>query len=155
MQSPIRMKKGFTLVEVIVVGVIAATLGAGLVSILVWTFNVSKDGRNMAHLQDQGNAVLEDYARHVRNSTSIEIADAGKKVRFLLGGIPSDSFVISGSSLYEHGAIYKVGGEPLILINSSSTFTVDTTFRAARLDIVLSRSAQKFTVSSGYFRCRN
>lgn len=155
MQHPVRMKKGFTLVEVVVASSIAAILGAGLLSMLVWMFQTSKEGRNMAHLQDQGNVILEDYARHVRNSTSMEIADAGKKIRFVLGGVPKDSLIISGNSMYEHGISYKVGGEPVLLVGSKSTFTVDVDSRAARLDIVLSRAAQTFAISSGFFRCRN
>lgn len=155
MQHPVRVKAGFTLVEVIVASTIAAILGAGLLSMLVWMFQTSKEGRNLAHLQDQGNVILEDYARHVRNSTSMEISDAGKKIRFLLGGVPRDSLIISGNAMYEHGISYAVGGEPILLVGSKSTFTVDADARAARLDIVLSRESQTFAISSGFFRCRN
>lgn len=149
------MKKGFTLVEVITASSIGAILGVGLLSMLVWTFQTSQDGRNLAHLQDQANVVLEDYARHVRNSTSLEIADAGKKIRFLLGGVAQDSFTISGNTLLEQTKPYRVGGEALNLLGANSFFSVDTDFRAARLDLVLQRDGQSFSVASGFFRCRN
>jgi hypothetical protein len=142
-------------VEVIVVGVIAAILGIAVTSVLSWSFKASANGKDLSHLQDQANVVLEDVARRVRNHTSVELGDNGKRLVLLKGTTRDDSLHISGGALYEGSGNYKVGGTNVLLIDTSSRFLVDSAGHASRINLVLKRDDETYKLISGYFRCRN
>lgn len=150
------LKRGFTLIEVIWVGLIAAVLGFGIVSMLTWMFRVSKEDQTRAHLQTQANIVLEEIARHVHISSTV--ASVGTSLLlFYVNGAPSGSMAFTQDTLMQDGLPFLVAGLPVLVVGDSSFFNADTASSGEFVNtrLVLRRDNARFTLHTGILRCRN
>lgn len=154
-------KGGFTLIEVIVVGLLAALLGVGLIQMLYWLFSGSRHEQQVAHLQAQANIVGEEIARHVHVSTTIATAADSSSLEFYTGGTLRHKLSISGDTLYERKnsvqVPFRVAGQPVLVKGDSSYFVADITgdfLLDMRLLIKRGDSAY-YSLRTGNLRCRN
>lgn len=155
MQSHIlKSRRGFTLTEVLIVGILAAVLGMGIISLLTWMFSGSRHDQKVSHLQTEANVVLESVGRRVRASSSVH-SPSNKHVDFYTGGAITGSLSIVGDTLKENGIAFIVSGTPILLDGAGSTIYADTTNETVDLELVLRRDDARFTLHTGNLRCRN
>ena len=150
----IHNKRGYTLIEVIVVSVIAAMLGFGVVNLLSWMMRDGNDVNQKAHLQSEASVILEDLGRRTRASTKVLVA-GGKMVSFLKGGVLTSSVGVVGGQLQENGIAYKVSGVPVLLNGAQSFFIADTLAKTLQVNMVLVRNNIDYTINTVVMRCRN
>jgi prepilin-type N-terminal cleavage/methylation domain-containing protein len=155
MQShSIKKKNGFTLVEVIVVGVLVAILGVGIISVLSWMMHDGKEANQKAHLQSEGSVIQEDLGRRTRESTKV-LVTGGKIVSFVKGGVTTSTFKILGGQIQDNGLTYMVSGTPVLLDESVSFFASDTVAKTLQVFLVLKHDSVRFNLSTNALRCRN
>lgn len=153
MQS-LALKKGFTLTEILVVGLLAALLGVGVVGLLRWVFGDSQEDQKRAHLQSKANIVLEEIGRRVHVSSQVS-TPASHQLDFVTGGVPSGSISFSGDTLKENGVPFIIGGSAVLLKSDSSYFQADSTGNFVTTQLVLRHDNARFILHTGILRCRN
>jgi len=147
-------KKGYTLIEVLIAGLLAALLGVGVISLLMWMFGASKVEQNRSHLQSEANIFLEELARKVHMGSQVE-TPTPQFLRIHTGGAPSDSFAISGNTVIYNGTTFMVSGIPMVIVGDSSTFVADTSGNFVNTTLLLQRGEANFKLHTGILRCRN
>lgn len=155
MQNPsLNTKRGFTLTEVLVVGLIATLLGVGIVHSLTWMFATSRTEEQTSHLQTEANIIIEDIARRVHVSTTIA-TPTSHLLQFYTGGSLTRTISISNDTLLENGQAFKVSGTPVLLDATQSFFAADSTGEFLNAQLHLRRQNAHFTLHTGTLRCRN
>ena len=152
--ASVKTKKAFTLIEVIVVSLIVALLGIGLVTVLVWMFGSSREDQQRAHLQTQANIVHEILSRNVHNSSHVS-SPTVSSIQLVTGGASSGTFSFSGDTLKQNNKVFAVAGRPVLVKSDSSFFNADSSQGFVNTRLVLRRDNVRYVLHTGVLRCRN
>jgi Tfp pilus assembly protein PilV len=155
MQShSLKHKRAFTLIEVVVVGSLAALLGVGLVGILQWFFGTSQEDLKRSHLQTQSNIVLEEISRQVHVSSRVATPVAHTLV-YYTGGVYQGNFTFANDTLKQNNVPFVIAGHTVLVKSDSSYFIADTSGAFVNSHLVLRQENARFILHTGIIRCRN
>jgi prepilin-type N-terminal cleavage/methylation domain-containing protein len=175
-------KAGFTLIEVIVVGVLMSALVLGAFPVFMMYKDTTRETKMNLKMQRQAEALVDEIARRVRHATFVGQNDS--ELRDLLPNdnvnlsIPSPvkeiiidnridntrrltdlRFTLAGGVLF-NDSTFMVGGREVLVDHNQSSFELHSNRKQVSINMVLRAKAsngQEFTLSiqRGAFRCRN